>query len=182
MSSLSSSSNSGSVEVGKSGNMSLLSLSSNCGSLEVWKCGNVPPLSLSVNTGSVEMWKNVSSLSLSNNSGSVEIWKSGNLQMCLVCFNLINLEVLKSGNVSGMISELKIGLACGEMTCGQLDYRSPSLGSHDGLLLRVEEHRTRHQNGMGKRVTTGRTECRYPDHKGKQTSAREKLQSVGVRR
>ena len=29
---------------------------------------------------------------------------------------------------------------------------------------------------------TGRTECRYPDHKGKQTCAGEKLQSVGVRR
>ena len=29
---------------------------------------------------------------------------------------------------------------------------------------------------------TGRTECRYSDHKGKQTCAGEKLQSVGVRR
>ena len=27
------------------------------------------------------------------------------------------------------------------------------LGTVNGLLLRVEEHRTRHQNGMGKRVT-----------------------------
>ena len=29
---------------------------------------------------------------------------------------------------------------------------------------------------------TGRTERRYPDHRGKQTCAGEKLQSVGVRR
>ena len=28
---------------------------------------------------------------------------------------------------------------------------------------------------------TGRTECRYPEHKGKQTCAGEKWQSVGVR-
>ena len=35
--------------------------------------------------------------------------------MCLVCFNLITLKVWKSGNVSGMIWELKIGLARGEM-------------------------------------------------------------------
>ena len=43
------------------------------------------------------MWRNVSSLSLSNNCGSVEMWKSE--------------------NVSGMIWQLKIGLARGEMTC-----------------------------------------------------------------
>ena len=36
--------------------------------------------------------------------------------MCLVCFNLITLRVWKSGNVSGMIWELKIGLAHDEMT------------------------------------------------------------------
>ena len=36
--------------------------------------------------------------------------------MCLVCFNLITLKVWKSGNVSGMIWEIKIGLARGEMT------------------------------------------------------------------
>ena len=36
--------------------------------------------------------------------------------MCLVCFNLITLKVWKSGNVSGMIWELKMGLARGKMT------------------------------------------------------------------
>ena len=36
--------------------------------------------------------------------------------MCLVCFNLITLKVWKSGNVSEIIRELKIGLAHGEMT------------------------------------------------------------------
>ena len=36
--------------------------------------------------------------------------------MCLVCFNLITLKVWKSANVSGMIWEIKIGLARREMT------------------------------------------------------------------
>ena len=81
----------------------------------MWKCGNVPPLSLFVNTGSVEMWRNVSSLSLP--IITLEVCKTGNLDMCLVCFNFITPKVWKSGNVSGIIWELKIGLVCGEMTC-----------------------------------------------------------------
>ena len=36
-----------------------LNLSSNSGSVEVWKCGNMSSLSLSGNSGSVEMWKYV---------------------------------------------------------------------------------------------------------------------------
>ena len=50
----------------------------------------MPQLSLSINTGSVDVWRNVSSS--------------------------LTLEVWKPGNVSGMIRELKIGLARGEMT------------------------------------------------------------------
>ena len=46
--------------------------------------------------------------------------------MCLVCFNLITLKVWKSGNVSGMIWELKIGLARGEMTGVKKLHTNPS--------------------------------------------------------
>ena len=55
------SNNSGSVEVwkcaGKCGNMSSLSSSSNSGGVEMWECGNMSSLSLSNRSGSVEMWK-----------------------------------------------------------------------------------------------------------------------------
>ena len=43
-----------------------------------------------------------------------EDWKCG--EMCLRCLYPITLEVWKSGSVSGMIWQLKIGLARGEMT------------------------------------------------------------------
>ena len=43
-----------------------------------------------------------------------EVWKCG--EMCLRCLYPITLEVWKSGSVSGMIWQLKIGLARGEMT------------------------------------------------------------------
>ena len=58
------------LEVWKCGNMSSLSLSSNSGSVEMWKCGN-----MSLSNNAMEVWKcgNMSSMSLSNNSGSVFI-------------------------------------------------------------------------------------------------------------
>ena len=41
------------LEVWKCGNMSSLSLSSNSGSVEIWKCGKMSSMSLSNNCGSV---------------------------------------------------------------------------------------------------------------------------------
>ena len=107
--------------------------------MEVWKCGNVEIclqcLNLSNNSGSVEMWKYVFIVLIYLITLEVwkcgnleicfqwlyvitlEVWKCGNVKICLQCLYLITLEVWKSGNVSGMIWELKIGLACSEMTC-----------------------------------------------------------------
>ena len=97
--------------------------------LEVWKCGNMSSMSLSNNSGSVEMslhclylltpevWKCGEMCLHCLYPITLEVWKTGNLEMCLVCFNLITLKVWKSGKASWMILELKIGLACGEITC-----------------------------------------------------------------
>ena len=54
-----------------------LNLSSNSGSVEVWKCGNVEICLHCLYLVTLEVWKcgNMSSLSLSSNSGSVEMWK-----------------------------------------------------------------------------------------------------------
>ena len=72
--------------------MSSLSLSSNSGSLEVWKCGNMSSLFLSNNSGSLEMWKYVfNCLYLILNS---EVWKCGNVPPLSLSIN-----TRKCGNV-----------------------------------------------------------------------------------
>ena len=58
--------------------MSSLSLSSNPGSLEVWKGGNMSSLSSSSNFGSVEIWKS-GNVSWLFNLITLEVWKSGNV-------------------------------------------------------------------------------------------------------
>ena len=64
--------------------MSSLSLSSNSGSLEVWKCGNMSSLFLSNNSGSLEMWKYVF-----NCLYLILTLKCGNVEMCLHCLYLL---------------------------------------------------------------------------------------------
>ena len=66
------------LEVWKCGNMSSLSLSSNPGSLEVWTGGNMSSLSSSSNSGSVEIWKS-GNVSWLFNLIPLEVWKSGNV-------------------------------------------------------------------------------------------------------
>ena len=79
MSSLSSSSNSGCVEMWKYVFIVLIYVIT----LEVWKCGNMSSMSLSNNSGSVEMWKYVFLVFVS------KLWKSGSVEMFLHCLYLL---------------------------------------------------------------------------------------------
>ena len=112
---LSLSSNSGSVEMWKYVFIVLIYLIT----LEVWKCGNVEICLCCLHLVTLEVWKcgNLEICLHCLYLVTLEVWKCGNVKICLQCLYLITLEVWKSGNVSAMIWELKIGLACGEMTC-----------------------------------------------------------------
>ena len=140
----------------KCGNMSSLSLSNNSGSVEIClqclylttpKCGNVEMCLHRLNLLIPEVWKCGETPLHCLYPTTLAVWKSENLEVCLVCSNLMTLEEWKSGNVSGMIWELKIGLAHDEMTgvtsdcCQSQDSHMASFSSPPGRIFLLFVHR-----------------------------------------